>query len=194
MSVEEFDNGYWYATEVKAFAKSLGFRGFSSLRKDELEDLIRNFLHTGKLEDGPRRPRPATEKDSELGITRGLRVVNYTNDRDTKDFLEEERTRLSPGQPQKSGARYRLNRWREEQISAGRRITYGDLAKQYVALSDVEGPFAQARSGRYINFRSNFLKNEDSATKADAIAAWHQLKKMDVPKTYEAWKKRAGRH
>ena len=146
MTVDQFDHGYWYATEIRAFAKSLGVHRLSGLRKDELEDLIRSFLRTGELGPVPVRatPRRGT-RDSDLGITRRRRIVNYTNDQATKDFLEQQRALLSPEQRQKSGARYRLNRWREERILAGEPITYGDLAKKYVELSDVEGAFPQAR-------------------------------------------------
>ena len=73
-------------------------------------------------------------------------------------------------------------------MAAGRPITYGDLAKKYVELSDHEGPFTQARSGRYVNFLSDFLKNEHDATREDAVAAWHSLKILDTPKTYSGWK------
>lgn len=51
MSVEQFDNGYWYATEVRSFAKSIGIPRVSALRKDELEDLIKHFLFTGELKE-----------------------------------------------------------------------------------------------------------------------------------------------
>jgi len=190
MTVEEFDNGYWYATEIRSFATTLGISGVSGLRKDELEDLIRGFLRTGKLDPVPARSTPVSgTRDSDHGITRRRRVVNYTNDRATKDFLEQERARLSPGQRQKSGARYRLNRWREEQVLAGEPITYGDLAKKYVELSDVEGAFPQARSGRYVNFLSDFLRCEQNMSMEDAISAWHEVKVLDCPKTYASWKK-----
>lgn len=54
LSVEQFDHGYWYATEVRSFARSLGIRYVSRLRKDELEDLIQHFLRTGRVEDSSR--------------------------------------------------------------------------------------------------------------------------------------------
>ena len=44
MTVEEFDNGYWYAVEVKAFAREIGIAATARLRKDELEDLIKHFF------------------------------------------------------------------------------------------------------------------------------------------------------
>ena len=50
MTEEQFDNGYWYAVEIKAFADDLGIPAASMLRKDELEELIKHFLRTGHLE------------------------------------------------------------------------------------------------------------------------------------------------
>jgi hypothetical protein len=89
----------------------------------------------------------------------------------------------------KSGARYRLNRWREDRIVNGVKITYRDLVKEYVRLSQAAGPFAHIPHGRYINFMSDFLAAEPSATRARAITAWKTLKALDIPKDYRSWKK-----
>lgn len=186
----QFDNGYWYASEIRVFAKEIGIPSYSKLRKDELEEIIRHFLRTGKVK-APRRKtsNPAVVKDSEKGLSLKQRVVNYTNNPETKAFIDKEAVRMEPGLKLKSGARYRLNRWREEQITKGRRITYGDLVKQFIKLNQVEGPFPRVPSGRYINFLSNYLAHEEHATRAGAIRAWHTLKKLDIPKNYKAWKK-----
>ncbi|MDD9997540.1 MAG: hypothetical protein OXQ89_07310, partial [Rhodospirillaceae bacterium] len=48
MSVEEFDDGYFYATELKTFAHQLGI-AVGRRRKLELEALIREFLRTGTV-------------------------------------------------------------------------------------------------------------------------------------------------
>ena len=96
---------------------------------------------------------------------------------------------MAPDFKQKSGARYRLNRWREKQIQKGLKITYRDLVKAYVTLCRTEGSFKKIPSGRYINFLSDFLKNEKNSTRAQAIQAWKELKKMDVPKDYKSWAK-----
>ena len=37
MTLTEFDNGYWYATELKEFAEAIGIPSATKLRKDELE-------------------------------------------------------------------------------------------------------------------------------------------------------------
>jgi len=41
----------------------------------------------------------------------------------------------------------------------------------------------------YINFVADFLKADQSATRAEAIAAWAELKQLDVPKNYVSWVK-----
>jgi hypothetical protein len=127
-------------------------------------------------------------RDIEKGLSLTLPVVNYTSNRETKDFIVREAKKLEPDLRRRSGARYRLNRWREEQLTKGAKITYGDLVKQYVTLNQTEGRFARIPSGRYINFLSDFLSSENGATKDEALKAWRELKNLDAPKNYQAWK------
>ena len=87
----------------------------------------------------------------------------------------------------KSGARYRLNRWREEQLANGVKITYGDLVKEYLRLNLTKEPFAQIPIDCYINFMSDFLAAERGATRQQALRAWKKLKKLDAPKNYRSW-------
>ncbi len=190
MTVAEFDAGYWYCSELKGFAKEIGVPQSSKLRKDELEKAIRSFLKTGKVKLPTRRNLSrGNEKDSDAGLSPRKRVRNYTNNRETKDWIVEHAKRLNPDFKERSGSRYRLNRWREEQITEGNPITYGDLAKQYVILNEPDLAYEKIPTGRYINFLSEFLKKEKGATREEAIACWHELKRLDVPKTYSAWKK-----
>ena len=190
MSVAAFDNGYWYAIELKAFATELGIDRASRLRKDELETAIRHYLRTGKLKPAERAPsRVAGAKDSERGLKLSLPVRVYTNNDATKQFLVREARKMAPGFKEKPGSRYRLNRWREEQIDKGVKITYRDLVRRFVELSRVKGPFPQAPSGRYINFLSDYFAGEKDASRDAAIKAWNSLKRLDIPKTYSAWKK-----
>lgn len=194
MTVKQFDNGYWYAVEIKAFADEIGIPRASKLRKDELEDLIKHFLRTGLIKTPVRKILSRSGiRDVEKGLTLKLPVVNYTNDRETKDFIVEEALKIAPKLKRKSGARYRLNRWREQQIENGIKITYRDVVKEYVRLNQVEGSFPQAASGVYIYFLSDFLAGEKNVTRSDALKAWQQLKKADIPKNYREWKKKYGK-
>ena len=190
MTEEQFDNGYWYAVEVKTFADEIGIPLASKLRKDELEELIKHFLRTGEVRGTTRNSLSRSGiRDIERGLSLKLVVVNYTSNKETKEFIVEEALKIAPNLKRKSGASYRLNRWRDEQIDKGIKITYEDLVKQYVELNQMEGAFPQAPSGRYINFISDFLAAERNATRDEAVSAWGQLKKLDIPKNYRALKK-----
>ena len=190
MSAAQFDNGYWYATELKDFAVTIGIPSANKLRKDELEKAIKLFLQTGKTESPTRRsPSRSGIKDVERGLMLNLPVVLYTNDKETKNFIEREAQKLAPGLKRKSGARYRLNRWREEQLTKGIELTYGDVVKEYVRLCQTEKAFTKIPHVRYINFMSDFLAAEKGATREQAIAAWKEVKELDAPNTYRSWVK-----
>src|SRR6185503_9567867 len=190
MTLAQFDNGYWYATELKEFAQAIGIPSAGKLRKDELENAIKLFLRTGKVESPTRRDLSTPGvKDVERGLSLKLPVAVYTNDKETKTFLEREAQKLTPGLKRKSGARYRLNRWREEQLTRGARLTYRDLLLEYVRLNQTDGAFDQIPQVRYVNFLSDFLKAEKGATRKQAIKAWEIVKTLDAPKTYRSWKK-----
>lgn len=186
----EFDNGYWYADKIKAFAKEIGIPNSSKLRKDELEKLIKEFITTGKTSSSTRKNITQTgTKDHELGLTLSLKINNYTNNKETKQFLEREALKINPNLKKKSGASYRLNRWREKQINKGNKITYADLTNEYIRLNEGDKPFEKIAHGRYINFVAEYLKKEPNATRKEAIKVWEVLKKSDIPKDYNSWKK-----
>jgi hypothetical protein len=188
MTLRQFDHGYWYATEIKRFAQSLGVPAAHRLRKDELEKAIRHFLTHGKVTSPTRRdPARSGIKDVDRGLRLERRVILYTNDRDTKAFLEREARRLDPTFKRRSGARYRLNRWREAQLTRGARITYRDLVREYVRLNRPETTYRRVPSGRYINFLSDFMAAKPGATMAAAIRAWKTVKRMNSPKNYRAF-------
>ncbi len=190
MTVTQFDNGYWYADEIKVFAKEIGIQATAKLRKDELEKLIRHFLQTGDIKQDRRKNLSRSGvKDIELGLTLKLPIVNYTSNKETKVFIKSEALKIIPNIKHKSGVSYRLNRWRDDQINSGKKITYGDLVNQYIKLNQVEGRFAKIPSGRYINFLSDYLSAEKNATKEQAIDAWKKLKKLDLLKDYASWKR-----
>ena len=90
----QFDNGYWYATELKDFAETIGIPSAGKLRKDELERAIKLFLRTGRIENPARRNLSTSGvRDIERGLRLDLPVVRYTNDKQTKDFIEREALR-----------------------------------------------------------------------------------------------------
>ena len=189
MTLREFENGYWYLDQLKDFAERIGIPAARKLRKDELEKAIVVFLRTGNaaLPTG-RALRRTGAQDVERGLSLKLRVENYTSNRDTKDFILEQARLMAPDVREKSGVWYRLNRWREEQITDGKQPTYGDLVRQYIVLNKMPR-FEKVPHDRYINFVADFLEADKGATRAEAIAAWKELKELDVPKNYVSWVK-----
>ena len=188
MTLTQFDNGYWYATELKTFVQTIGLPSAGKLRKDELEKAIRLFLKTGEIKNPAKRKLSMSGiKDVQRGLRLDLPVVVYTNDKETKDFLEREAQKLAPGSKRKSGVRYRLNRWREERLVKGVKLTYGDLVKEYVRLNQTREDFAQIPIRCYVNFMSDFFAAQKGATRAQAMNAWRKLKTLDIPKDYRSW-------
>jgi SAP domain-containing new25 len=189
MTVRDFENGYWYLDQLKNFAECIGIPAANKLRKDELDNAIVVFLRTGNAAVPTKRSlRKTGPKDVERGLSLRLRIENYTSNRETKDFIIEQARMMAPDVREKSGVWYRLNRWREEQITSGRQPTYGDLVRQYIVLNKVQR-FERVAHGRYINFVADFLDADRKATRAEAIAAWKALKELDVPKDYASWVK-----
>ena len=189
MTRREFENRYWYATELRDYAVSIGIPAATRLRKDELQKAVAAFLRTGKAALPTKRAlRRTGRKDVERGLSPQRRIEHYTSNRQTKDFIIEQARRLAPDVRAKSGVWYRLNRWREEQITAGKRPTYGDLVRHFIALNRTPR-FEQIPYDGYINFLTEFHAANATATRAEALAAWKQLKKLDVPKNYKSWVK-----
>ena len=154
----------------------------------------RTDLRTGTADLPTKRAlRKTGAKDLERGLSLNLRIEHYTSNRETKDFIVQQARKVAPEVREKSGVWYRLNRWREGQITNGNRPTYGDLVQQYVALNRMER-FDKVPHGRYINFVAAFLATEKSGTRSDAIAAWAELKTMDIPKDYASWSKARRKH
>src|SRR5205807_1055269 len=105
---------------------------------------IRFFLQTGKVKVATARSLSTTgTKDVDRGLSLDLPVVRYTNDKETKAFLDREAEKIAPGLKRRSGTRYRFNRWRERQLVRGVKLTYRHLVAEYVRLNASKTPFAQ---------------------------------------------------
>ena len=194
MTPRAFDNGYWYAQELREFAVKMSIPFASRLRKDQLEGAIKSLLFSDRANIQPISVKPKRgPRDVDRGLRLDLPVVHYTSNQETKRFLEREAAKIQPGFKRASGTRYLLNRWREEQIAAGRRITYRDLVLQAIFLNQSKRGPLRAEHGRYINFISDYMADNKGAAHNEAVKAWHAVKAMDAPKTYAAWVRAAPR-
>ncbi len=187
MSVEEFDDGYFYAAELKAFARDIGIT-VGNFRKNELENLIREFLATGVVPDRkPVLPRKSGQQRDTLRADE--RVVNYVGDSKTKAFLLERVKLRTPGLRNKSGQWYWLNDWRRQQQETGRNFTYQDIADHLHALMSTKGRLPQIPSARLNNFITDFRADpaNGGVSRAEMLKAWEVLKRRPGPNTYEAY-------
>jgi hypothetical protein len=190
MTIQQFENQYWYLYELKKFARELGIQNSGTLRKDELERCIRAFLETGKVTESiAKRSRHSSIKDSKKELTIETKVVHYTNDRETKDFLEREAKKIDPSLTRKSGEKYWLNRWLDEQLRKGNKITYGDLVNHLVSLRRKKNRLPQIPSTKFNNFVTDYLEENSGSSREEALKKWTILKELDIPKTFISYKK-----
>ena len=186
MTITEFENTYWYMSELKAFAKSLKIPVDSKIRKDQLEALIIQFLETGTVNQKNRFRSKNRDRDI---LNNSSYVENFSNKKETWAFIHSEMDKRIPGLKPKSGAKYWLNRWIENKLSNGEKITYDDVVCEYIRLNKTEGRLPQIPSCKFNNFISDYLANEKNATREDALEAWNKLKDMKAKKDYITWKK-----
>lgn len=187
MSVKEFDDNYFYAKDLKAFARQLGI-AVGRRRKLELEALIREFLRTGVVP--PAKPMPDRRSGEGRDRLAAETVVRaYVDDKRTKTFLRDLVHARVPSLRDKSGQWYWLNEWRRTQLQEGRCITYADLGNRLLELMRSEGRLPRIPAARFNNFVTDFKAdpaNKDKS-RADAVAAWECIKSVPGPKTYEAY-------
>jgi len=186
MTIKEFENKYWYMSELKELAKSLKIPFDSKTRKDQLEEMIFQFLQTGIVS----KKNSSKIKSCNVDILDlNSFVDDFRNTKETWKFINTEMDKRAPGLKIKSGAKYWLNRWIENKLSHGEKITYNDVICEYIRLNKTEGKLPQIPSCKFNNFISDYLANEKNATREDALEAWKKLKDMKIKKDYITWKK-----
>ena len=183
MTLREFENGYWYLDQLKKFAERIGLPAARKLRKDELEIAIMAFLRTGHAELLVKRPlRKTGAKDIERGINLNLPIERFRSNAKQSDFIVEQAR--GGADIQKSGSD-RLNRWGRTRSQA--EVFYVRRLRPAVHCPERMERFEKIPHGRYIHFVAEFLAAEKGSTRAEAIAAWIEIKKLDVPKDYASW-------
>ena len=186
MTIQEFENKYWYMNELKVLAKSLGISFDSKTRKDQLEQMIIQFLKTGTVNKKNSYRNKSRHRDI---LNSHTYVENFSNEKETWEFIHSEMDKRMPELKPKSGAKYWLNRWIENKLSHGEKITYNDVIREYIRLNKTEGKLPQIPSCKFNNFISDYLVNEKNATREAALDAWNKLKDMKIKKDYITWKK-----
>lgn len=189
-TVAEFESGYWYALELKKFATDIGVANSAKLRKDQLEEIIKSYIEFGVLPVKGvtvKKQKLVRKKDKADKLCLTQPIQHYVSNKATKSFIMAEALKIYPDLPKKSGVWYWTNRWREDKLEQQQNITYLDLIKHFVQLSTQKERLPQIPSARFNNFISDFLAANEG-NKEEAKTAWEQLKSLNIPKTYAAWK------
>ena len=100
MTIKEFENKYWYMSELKALAKSLEIPFDSKTRKDQLEEMIIQFLETGKVNQKNSFHSKSRNRDI---LNNSSYVENFSNKKETWEFITSEVDRRVWGLKLKSG-------------------------------------------------------------------------------------------
>ena len=87
-------------------------------------------------------------------------VENFSNTKETWEFMHGEMNKRMLELKPKSGAKYWLNRWIENKLSHGEKITYDDVVCEYIRLNETQGKLPQIPSCKFNNFISEYLANE----------------------------------
>lgn len=191
MSLNEFESGYFYAKEIRSFAKTLGITT-ENLKKNEIEIHIKACLF------GDATPLPVAipnrkNKSSRDLLTIDTPVINYVSDKKNKNFLLAETEKQFGKLADKSGQWYWINSWRKERILNGVHLTYHDLVLRLAELKQHQGRLPQIPSARMNNFISDYIADSDNQGKGkdEALKAWYELKASKIPKNYQAYKQQA---
>lgn len=182
-SAEVFKDFYWLKKELTDFCTKNGLS--TTGMKPEIANRIYVFLKTGKKVK-PEHAKSSDGLDSDKAITLQTPVINYKNDPATREFFIKH-----IGSHFKFSAR--VNIFRNEQLAAGKKITYGDLIKAWLKEHEqrkdksIKLPIMQ--SCEYNQFTRDFYAAEPNAKRKTVIAAWKKIRSVAGKHTYANWKK-----
>jgi len=95
MTLRAFDNGYWYAAELRKLAIEMGIPFANKLRKDQLEAAIKDLLFASETKAAAISIAPKQGlRDVDRGLCLDLQVSHYTSNKETKSFIEREAAKI----------------------------------------------------------------------------------------------------
>ena len=182
-SAEIFKNFYWLKKELTDFCVTHGLS--TAGMKLEVTNRIYAFLKTGKRLK-PEFAKISNDLDSDKAITPQTLVINYKNDPATREFFIKH-----IGSHFKFSAR--VNIFRNEQLAAGKKLTYGDLIKcwlkEHEQRKDKSIKLPIMASCEDNQFTRDFYTAKPNTDRKTVIFAWKQIRSVAGKHTYANWKK-----
>ena len=109
ITTDEFINNYWYTTELKQFIKDIGVKNYRKLRKDEIENIIVEYIKYKKI---PENVNNLNYNRCNINDILGLNsyIENYKNNKTTKEVTNPRQSRGLEfmGRSKRLGFFYRL--------------------------------------------------------------------------------------
>ncbi len=177
-SAEVFKKFYWDKKELISFC---GANGLSSKGgKVYLTERIELFLRTGEIEKVEEETRQGGW-DSEKKITKKTLVINYKNDRRTKEFFVDS-----------IGSHFHFNSYLRQFAKAPNKdakLSYGDLVegwlKEEAKKKDPQYKSTIDRQFQYNQFQRDFYAAEKEASREKFMGAWKLVRSVPGNATYE---------
>ena len=169
MRADDFKTYYWMKQDLIAFARQLGLptHGY----KPELSSRILAHLTSGTDFSEINKPPIKAPRDSVAPLRRDSPVINYKNDRKTREFFKSQ---IGPD----FHFTYHVNQYR----LANDGLTYGDLIDEWVAERDRRENKSYtpkiADHGEYNQFIRDYFADaaNQGKTMRDAASAWNAVK------------------
>lgn len=173
-----FQKYYWEKKELIHFcrANNLPAQG----EKSDLAERIEKFLRTGEIKKVQAR-RKVGSWDSDKGITKETRVVNYKNDTKTRLFFEA-----------MIGPKFRFNAYLRQFSKAEnieKNLTYGDLVEGWLEAEakkkNSQHNTAIDQQFQFNQFQRDFYFHEKGKSRAECMAAWKLVRSVAGPADYK---------
>jgi hypothetical protein len=97
LTLREFDNGYWYVEELRAFAVKMRIPAANKLRKGQPARNRDRISFSVKEQGSMAVARKEGPRDVGRGLRVDLPVVHYTSNKQTESFIEREASKIQPG-------------------------------------------------------------------------------------------------
>jgi SAP domain-containing new25/Domain of unknown function (DUF6434) len=184
LDLEEFRQHYWYRDELARFCRSRRLPASGS--KQELIARVEAFLQGQEQPATPVRRGRAAERTGPITLATPVTGA-FKSDAETRAFFKSvigEHFHFTA----------HMQAYRRERMRSGEPLTYGDLAREWVAERERRAT-AGYRSGiaptwQYNQFVRDFMADgnrKGGASFADAAKAWNKIKAHRGPHTYEEY-------
>lgn len=177
ISIEKFNNWYWYKTELTTFCRDNGLK--TNGRKLELKSRIEHFLKTGKVESKNTNKDGKTNKSIQK-IPENINDVIPDNYTSSQLFREYFKTII--------GKQFHFTAYMMKYINDHPGITFREYANEWLAENkrrkNKNYKPKIMKSCEYNQYIRDFFENNSKYSLTDAIKCWKKRKSLQGHNKY----------